>query len=143
MKQIPRTLREPQQSELRIVVPYVAPSVNHYKSHNRAGRVYVTSEAKKFKFDVALLSRGSVRSAGGWYDVQIRVYLGKGGRGDADNFAKICMDSLVDARIITSDARAKSSQEVHRDWVNPRTEIFVREWNREEIHSAGNTDSRS
>jgi crossover junction endodeoxyribonuclease RusA len=108
-------------------VPLVPPSVNHYVKHTRSGRHYVTAEAKAFKEAVAIVSRnhGAITST---CEVAIVIYLGKGMRGDLDNFFKVTLDSLVSARIIRSDSDIEALSGVRRrDWKNPRTEITVTE----------------
>jgi crossover junction endodeoxyribonuclease RusA len=108
-----------------IVVPLVPPSVNSYVRHTRKGGHYVTAEAKAFKEAVAFLSCGHSVTAKR-YKVHIDVYLGKGMRGDLDNFAKIPIDSLVYAGVISSDSNIESlSLGKARDTSNPRTEITV------------------
>lgn len=127
MRKAKASLRRPITNNLFFSIPLIPPSVNHYKIPKRAGGFYVSNEAKSFKSAVASLTRGSVKAD--WYDVAITVYLGKDQRGDADNFNKVVLDSLVDARIISTDARVKKvSAKVMRDWNDPRTEVIIREW---------------
>lgn len=124
-----KALREPQLTEMRFSIPLIPPSVNHYKIPKSAGRgFYVTKEAKAFKAAVASLTRGSVKAE--WYEVTITLYLGKNQKGDADNFNKVVLDALVEARIITTDARVKPQAIPLRDWDNPRTEVEIKEWKR-------------
>jgi hypothetical protein len=123
-------------------VPLVPPSVNHAYSptmytgkdgYSHRGRK-LTKEAKAFKAAVAIFARGRTvapltdrerRTVK--YAVQIDVYLGTGQRGDADNFNKIAVDSLVDCGVIHSDAFMRSCLvTVHKeDRLNPRTEYAV------------------
>lgn len=101
------------------------PSVNRYVRHTRSGRHYVTSEAKAFKWAVKFAARGSAVKAKK-YSVAYTVYLGKGQRGDVDNFGKLILDSLVDAGVIHSDAAVMNvAARKERDWQNPRTVISV------------------
>lgn len=124
-----KALREPQLPEMLISIPLIPPSVNHYKIPKASGRgFYVTAEAKAFKAAVASLTRGSVNAK--WYEITITLYFGKNQKGDADNFNKVTLDALVEARIITTDARVKPQAIPLRDWDNPRTEIHIREWKR-------------
>jgi Holliday junction resolvase RusA-like endonuclease len=124
-----KALREPQLREMKFSIPLIPPSVNHYKIPKANGRgFYVTPEAKAFKAAVASLTRGSVKAD--WYEVKIMLYLGKNQKGDADNFNKVTLDALVEARIITTDARVKVQAIPLRDWDNPRTEIEIKEWAR-------------
>jgi crossover junction endodeoxyribonuclease RusA len=110
-------------------VPLVPPSVNHYVKHTRSGRHYVTAEAKAFKSAVSIFAakhRGSQDSSECL--VEINVYLGRGARGDVDNFAKVCLDGLVEAGVLRSDSEVqKLTLAKFRDWQNPRTEFVVTE----------------
>lgn len=110
---------------LSFTVPLVPPSVNHYKMRTRRGVTFVSSEAKAFKAAVAVYAAGQqVRSKA--YELNVRVYFGKGGRGDGDNLWKCIADGLKDAGVIHSDAAVKRwVMEVDRDWDYPRTDIKV------------------
>jgi crossover junction endodeoxyribonuclease RusA len=111
---------------VHITVPLVPPSVNHYVKHTRAGKHYVTKEAKAFKEAVIILAPRNVKFAEG-YAVVLSVFLGAGARGDVDNFGKCALDALVSAGIIHSDAAIQSlTINKFRDRENPRTEITVR-----------------
>jgi len=58
--------------------------------------------------------------------VGIVIYLGKGQKGDLDNFSKVCLDSLTACKAIHSDAAvAELFMQKFRDIQNPRTEITV------------------
>lgn len=134
----------PSSSEwLRIVIPLVPPTVNHYKKPAwrpkwRGGPVVqtmvLTKEAIAFKAAVAVFARGETVAPATesarrkvWYELQAIVYLGKGQRGDGDNFWKCLADGLKDAGVIHSDARVKHWHiEVDRDRENPRTVVEVR-----------------
>jgi Holliday junction resolvase RusA-like endonuclease len=108
-----------------ITVPLIPPSVNHYKMRTRKGVTFVSQEARAFKSAIAVLARGQ-RADGKFFRVHIGVFLGKGGKGDVDNFAKCCLDGLVEARVIHSDAAITSlTIEKTRDIEEPRTEITV------------------
>ena len=112
--------------ELTITVPGTPVSVNHYVKHTRAGRHYVTNEAKAFKEAVAVLAGGRSVSAQR-YEVEIALHLGKGTRIDADNAGKLPLDSLVSAGVIHSDAAVdRLVIDKFRDRENPRTVITVR-----------------
>lgn len=112
-------------------VPMVPPSVNHYVKHTRTGRHYVTDVADEFKSAVQLcaLSRSVEAEA---YSVEIGIYLGAGKRGDIDNFAKLALDSLVSAGVITSDAKVmRLVMQKGRDARDPRTEFAIEAWQAE------------
>jgi Holliday junction resolvase RusA-like endonuclease len=74
---------------------------------------------------VRLYSKG--RSVSGKeYGVRIGIYLGAKQKGDLDNFAKVCLDSLVKCGVIDSDAKVVELYMFkYRDRKNPRTEISV------------------
>lgn len=110
---------------LTLTIPGVPPSVNHYAKHTRSGKHYQTSQARQFKHDVAVLARGKKVQAERWL-VEYQVFLGKGGRGDADNFAKVILDALSKAGVIGNDAFAIPVPRFNgRDWDNPRTVITI------------------
>lgn len=106
-------------------IPLVPPSVNHYVKHTRDGGHYVTHEALSFKSAVRLFARGRVVTAKK-YQIEFMVYLGKGERGDPDNFCKVIGDGLQEAGVIHSDSKVRWIADTSRDWKNPRTEITVR-----------------
>lgn len=127
--------------QVEIQVPgLIPPSVNHYLTKKirarRDGSVYIAAlpspEARAFKDAVAIFAQGcSVapperEQKKCRYRVSIDVYLGFRQRGDADNFAKVCLDALQDSRVIHSDANVQTCNvTVHKDdRSNPRT-IFV------------------
>lgn len=124
---MPPSLQERiQTGELKLTIPLVPPSVNHYKIKTRKGITFVTKEAKAFKWAVALFARGESVQAKA-YAIEASVFLAKGQRGDGDNFWKCIADGLVDAGVIHSDAAVKHwVMNVARDPENPRTEILVR-----------------
>lgn len=112
--------------QVSFTVPLVPPSVNHYKMRTRKGVTFVSGEAKAFKQAVAIFGRGQAVEAES-YEVSLQIFLGKNGKGDADNFAKCCLDGLVEGGIIRTDAAInKLTIEKTRDWKNPRTEITVK-----------------
>lgn len=112
-------------SAVRIVVPLVPVSVNHYVKHTRTGRHYVTKEAKGFMWAVLYYAAGQQIRAKK-YKLVATVYLGKGQRGDGDNFNKCIGDGLKKAGVIHSDAAIKDWQViVDRDWNSPRTEMII------------------
>jgi Holliday junction resolvase RusA-like endonuclease len=118
---------------IRLVIPGIPPSANHYKGINRrTGRWYVRKPAIGFKADVANLYRDALAKGmkplpdAKAYLVEVIVYLPKGKRGDADNFNKVPLDALQAAGVFPNDSRGKRViAEVDRDWSNPRTEITV------------------
>lgn len=111
--------------EIKFTVPGTPPSVNHYKMKDRRGHWYVTKEAEDFKRAVWASCRQ--RMVAKSYSVIVKVFLGKKQKGDVDNFAKVCLDSLVASGIIDTDAKVT---ELHlhksRDRENPRTEVVIR-----------------
>jgi len=109
-----------------IVVPLTPPSVNHYKMRTRKGVTFVSKEAKAFKDAVAIFARGQVVK-GERYWVAIDVFLGKGQKGDLDNFAKCVLDGIAEAGVIHSDAAIEHLvMSKARDVEKPRTQITVK-----------------
>lgn len=88
--------RVPGGAGMNVEVPMIPPSVNHYVKHTRTGKRYVTDEATAFKQAVATFSKGRYVQ-GKSFHVGIDITLGKGERGDIDNFPKLCLDGLADA----------------------------------------------
>lgn len=110
----------------RFSVPLVPPSVNHYKMRSKHGHWYVSAEAIAFKEAVALFARQYAMPAA-HYELEATIYLGKGQRGDGDNFWKCIADGLVECGAILSDARITDwIMHKRRDPANPRTEIIIR-----------------
>lgn len=118
--------------QVYIKVPLVAPTVNMYVRHTRKGRHYVTAEAQAFKDALIIYARqqnATNRLGDGPYELEATVYLGKGGKGDGDNFWKCIADGLKEAQVIRSDAAVTDwIMHVRRDWAAPRTEIIVTTW---------------
>ena len=75
-------------------VPMVPPGVNNYVKHTRAGRHYLTDETETFKDELALALQKR-RCVGLSFSVILHVVLGKGQKGDVDNFAKLPLDALA------------------------------------------------
>lgn len=110
---------------VKITVPLVPVSVNHYKLRTRRGVTFVSKEAIAYKKAVGICAAGKSVTAKS-YVVYIGVYLGKKGKGDVDNFCKVVLDGLTAAGVIHSDAAIRSlTVEKFRDVNNPRTEIVV------------------
>ena len=110
---------------IRIVVPMIPPSVNHYVVHTRAGQHFKTKEAESFAQAIALAA-GEYR----WkrYEAKqlsVFVVLGKGQKGDLDNFLKVPIDSLVRCGVIRSDATIERITITKQRGPAPRTEIEV------------------
>ena len=128
-------------SRVSFTVPYlIPPTGNHYKKPCRYigkdGGLHlgfkITKEAQAFYDAVAIFARGESVEEGS-YSVFIDVYLGRGQRGDFDNFWKCGLDALVKAGVIHSDAAVDGLESrcvVHKDQRdNPRTEYQVRRIN--------------
>jgi len=121
-------------SELRIVVPAVPPSGNHYKKYrvirSRTGESFVqwyhTDLAEKWW---ALVDRaaGGRQLISESYEVHFIVYRETLRNTDVDNYSKCIFDALTKAHVI-SDDRYVDDFHGHRrlDRANPRTVILVR-----------------
>lgn len=113
-------------TDLSLTIPLVPPSVNHYKVRARNGHYFVTPESKAFKDAVAIIAQGR-KVEGKRLQLDIGIYMAAKQRGDLDNFAKLCGDSLQAAGVIRNDNDVMVLRmEKHRDADNPRTEIRVR-----------------
>jgi Holliday junction resolvase RusA-like endonuclease len=125
-------------------VPLFPPSVNHHTKDcyytGRDGFAHrgkkLTPEAKAFVNAVALFARGRTVAPitdrdrrKTKYRVEIHVYFGPGQRGDADNFSKVTLDSLVKCGMIHSDTHVDTRIVPHKDERsnpdNPRTQYIV------------------
>ena len=96
-----------QMNRVSFTVPLVPPSVNHYVRHFRSDGHKVTDEATAFKLGSLLRGQSLLRPC---QAIQRTLYivLGKGDRGDRDNFPKLCLDGLADAGVFR-DPRGKPS----------------------------------
>lgn len=120
----------------------IPPSVNHYKvpviarTRNGPKKTFmVTPEGKAYKAAVAIFARGQSIAPGTdaerlkvRYALYVKVFLGKGQKGDGDNFWKCIADGLTEAGVIHSDARVRrwrlDVEDTDRE--NPRTEIWAK-----------------
>lgn len=127
---------------LRIEIPLVPPTVNHYKKpalfpRKRGGPpvpgMRLTKQAIAYKAAVAIFARGDTLAPATEserrktrYMLVATVYLGYKQRGDGDNFWKCLADGLVEAGVIHSDAAVtKWHIDVARDRENPRTVVEI------------------
>ena len=98
--------------------------MNHYVKHTRSGRHYVTKEAIKFQEDIATVAQGKkVRAKA--YVVEILCYLAPKEKLDIDNIPKCCLDGLVKAGVIHSDA-AVTTLRVMKERAKTAEESFTR-----------------
>jgi crossover junction endodeoxyribonuclease RusA len=110
---------------ITLTIPMIPPSVNHYVKHTRSGRHYKTKAAGAFENAVLIFS-SHIRETIEAGAVEATIYLGKGDKGDVDNFGKVILDSLAATKIIRSDATVTDLiLRKRRDRKNPRTEITV------------------
>jgi Holliday junction resolvase RusA-like endonuclease len=114
---------------VKIIVPLIPPSVNHYKLRTRKGVTFVSREARVFKMALVLSTRHACNDKpmiADAYAVEVVIYQGKGIKGDVDNYAKCVLDGLVDSGLIHSDSAITDLVlRKRRDRENPRTEITV------------------
>jgi len=92
----------------RFTVPFLPPSVNHYKGARKNGGFYRKREAVAFVDAVCVISRKTMVT-GNFYTVEIFFFLGPSKRNlssnDLDNFQKVGIDALVRAGVIKTDGR--------------------------------------
>lgn len=121
-------------NDLRIVVPGVPPSGNHYKTYRIVpagkGRSFVqwyhTPKAKAWWELVAAAANGRSMLAMS-YQVHFIVYRETLRNVDVDNYTKCIFDALTRARVITDDKNIDDFHGHRRlDRANPRTVILVR-----------------
>jgi Holliday junction resolvase RusA-like endonuclease len=136
------------QTEIEQIIVFSVPlfpvSVNHYTKDcvytGRDGFAHrgkkLTPEAKAFVDAVAIFARNRTVAPitdrdrrKTKYRVEIHVYFGPGQRGDADNFSKVTLDSLVKCGMIHSDTHVDTRIVPHKDERsnpdNPRTQYIV------------------
>ena len=119
------------------------PSVNHHKvpavrRNKRTSQTFktfrLTPETIAFYAAVGIFARGRTVAPDDLtqrkkvrYLIRANVVLGKGKRGDADNFGKCICDGLQAARVIHSDAFVVDCQITveKNDRQNPRTELHI------------------
>lgn len=100
-----RSVRGLSPASVSLAIPGTPPSVNHYKAHGRNG-YYRRDTADSWYATVAAIAHGqTVADPHSNYEIEAVVYLGKGQKGDLDNFAKCLLDSLALAGVIDTDAR--------------------------------------
>lgn len=120
-------------SELRLEIPMIPPSGNHYKTYKivytAAGAFaqwYLTKEAKDFYGCVEMVAGGRFIS-GPSLEISFIVFLPAGRRYDVDNYPKCILDSLKHSSVIRDDIDV---DDLHchrrRDPANPRTVIIVK-----------------
>jgi Holliday junction resolvase RusA-like endonuclease len=76
------------------IVPLIPPSVNHYKTRFRNGNTVVSKEAVAFKDAISLIARQRY-VIGKKFAVDMLIVLGRGDKGDVDNFPKLVLDGLA------------------------------------------------
>lgn len=115
----------------RFVVPFLPPSVNHYKKPRRGGGFYRVAECGSFINAVCVFS-GKTKVTGNFYGLEIWFFLGPSKRNlssnDLDNFQKVAIDALGRAGVIVNDGRILDLH-LHKRFVatdrEERTEYFV------------------
>ncbi len=120
--------------ELRLEIPGVPPTNNHYKNFRvmptRNGKSvpswYHTAKAKEWFAAVCAHAQGrQLRDAA--YTVSYAVYTPTAVCTDVDNYAKCVLDGLAHAGVIDNDKKVVDLHGYRRiDRANPRTIIIVR-----------------
>lgn len=113
---------------MSFTVPLIPPSVNHYKTRFRNGRTVVSQEALAFKAELALAAKHQY-VVGKEFSVDMLIVLGKGEKGDVDNFPKLVLDGLAAcgfARGRRSTPMRKSLYKTLRNGRMRQCEISVR-----------------
>jgi len=113
------------------VVPFLPPSVNHYRKPRRGGGWYRAAECTSF-IDAVCVFSGKTKVTGNFYMLEIWFFLGPAKRNlssnDLDNFQKVAIDGLVRAGVIKTDGRILDLH-LHKRFVatdrEERTEYFI------------------
>lgn len=113
---------------MKLTIPMLPPSANHYKKYRVVGRNvhwYLTAQAIAWREAVCMYAKGK-QLPKTCYSVRITVFRGKGDRGDVDNYAKVVLDSLQKCGVLGNDDWVQELIIVkQRDIENPRTEIVI------------------
>lgn len=119
-------------SELRIVVPGVPPSGNHYKTYRviTGARSFVhwyhTEAAKSWWSRVERAADGRSLVADD-YEIHFIVYRPTLHNVDVDNYTKCIFDALTHAKVIPDDKKVSDFHGHRRlDRMKPRTVILIR-----------------
>ena len=96
-----------------IRVDAIPPTVNHYVKHTRNGRHYKTQEARTFAELLALSARGAEAVFGSEFQVEIEISMGKGQKGDIDNFPKVVLDSLAKLEMLRNGKNGRPMSDSH------------------------------
>jgi Holliday junction resolvase RusA-like endonuclease len=120
-------------SEIRLVVPMIPPSGNHYKDFQIITPLgkkpfvqwYHTAEAKAWWGMVEMVAGGR-KLRGPSIEISYIVFLPQR-RADVDNYSKCIFDALTEAGVIKDD-RYVDDFHGHRriDPLNPRTVIVIK-----------------
>ena len=95
-----------------IKVPMVPPSVNAYTRHAN-GHHYKSRDARSFEAIFPVFVNGQFVSAKS-FKVFLRIVLGRGDKGDADNFAKMPLDMCARAGVFR-DLKGELMSDAHVD----------------------------
>jgi Holliday junction resolvase RusA-like endonuclease len=122
-------------NELRLVVPMVPPSANHYKHYRvvvpkHGGKPFVqwyhTEMAEAWFNMVAAVASGR-KIRGTSYELQLLVFMPTARDTDLDNLFKVVADGLQHAGVIDNDKHITDLHGHRRlDRLNPRTVIVIR-----------------
>jgi len=123
-------------SELRLEIPMIPPSGNHYKSYRIVFpkdprqkafvQWYLTPEAEAFYGCVRMVAAGR-RVLGRSLEVSYIVFLPTARKSDTDNYSKCIWDSLKHAGVIEDDRYIDDGHQHRRhDPLNPRTVVVIK-----------------
>jgi len=106
-----------------LYVPFLPPSVNHYTKGRRGGGRVKTQDAHEFECDLPFFI-SDLHEVGKSFSVSIRIELGKGQRGDIDNFPKMILDGLADNGVFR-DGKGKFLSDAYVDhlelWIDKKS----------------------
>lgn len=100
-----------EETQLKIVIPMLPPSVNHYVKHfivRGQQRHVKTPEAIKWGEDVMTFARGGYIT-GKRFAISLRYRMGEGDGFDVDNLNKCTLDSIAAAGCIRDPKGARLS----------------------------------
>lgn len=112
----------------QITLRPLPPSVNHMYSRGRGGRMFKTQEAKDIQDEYGWQCKEQTRDFYiGPISVEIIAYFADNRRRDADNLAKVTLDSLTnilwedDSQILDLTIRKRF------DKLNPRLDLIIKD----------------
>ena len=91
----------------------IPPSVNHYVKHARNGGHYIDPRAVGFASLLAFECMKAEPVYGDEFEVEIHVSMGKGQKGDVDNFPKLVLDTIARRGLLRHRGTGRQMSDSH------------------------------